>query len=232
MAVKYLFLVGCFVTGPLAVQALLGAPARPGLLPALFTGAGVLYALSVAQLLLADTALALPTMLLVLPVIAVYALYTSCLGLLIEHRKRPGAGRFERAAVRTAIIALSCVIPAMAFEDLYLLLADVPPRVLTDPIAFLILTGGIVFFTVLFLFRRQRYGYERQDLEELAARHGLSVREEEVALLLVQGLAYKEIADRLCISLDTVKTHVSRIYRKTSTAGRADLRHRVRLRRR
>jgi DNA-binding CsgD family transcriptional regulator len=229
MAVKYLCLLGCFVAGPLAVHDLLGAPRRPGVHPALITAAAMIYALSMAQLLLAGSNSALPEFFIVLPVFTVYVLYTYLLILLLVHKGRVRS-EFGRLSVRTAIVALVVIIPAMAFEDLYVLLSREPPRVFTDPLAFLSLTGITTFFTLLFVFRRQRYGFERQDLETLAIRHGLSEREQEVALLLLQGLKYKEIADRLCISLDTVKTHVSRIYRKTSTSNKTDLRHRIQLR--
>lgn len=43
---------------------------------------------------------------------------------------------------------------------------------------------------------------------------GLTDREREVLGGLVQGLAYKQVADKLGISLDTVRTHIRGIYRK------------------
>lgn len=43
---------------------------------------------------------------------------------------------------------------------------------------------------------------------------GLSPRELEVALLLVQGLRQEEIARRLCLSAKTVNTHKSRLFGK------------------
>jgi NarL family two-component system response regulator LiaR len=42
----------------------------------------------------------------------------------------------------------------------------------------------------------------------------LTEREKEILELLSQGLLYKEIADKKCISIDTVKKHVGNIYRK------------------
>jgi len=43
---------------------------------------------------------------------------------------------------------------------------------------------------------------------------GLSARERDVLRGLVRGLAYKQVADELNLSLDTVRTHVRGIYRK------------------
>jgi DNA-binding NarL/FixJ family response regulator len=42
----------------------------------------------------------------------------------------------------------------------------------------------------------------------------LSEREREVLNFLVQGLAYKMISDQLCISIDTVRSHIKKIYEK------------------
>lgn len=43
---------------------------------------------------------------------------------------------------------------------------------------------------------------------------GLTTRERDVLRGLVQGLAYKQVADRLGISIDTVRTHIRAIYKK------------------
>ena len=52
---------------------------------------------------------------------------------------------------------------------------------------------------------------------------GLSPKENEVVLGLVDGLSYKMIADRLEISIDTVRTHVKNIYRKLHVHTKADV---------
>lgn len=51
---------------------------------------------------------------------------------------------------------------------------------------------------------------------------GLSKRENEIALLLLQGYTYRLIADRLFISLSTVKTHVHSIYTKLDIHNRTE----------
>jgi DNA-binding CsgD family transcriptional regulator len=56
-------------------------------------------------------------------------------------------------------------------------------------------------------------------------RYAISPREREVMALLVQGLSYESMADRLCISLSTVKTHINRIYRKTGVNSKVELIH-------
>jgi LuxR family transcriptional regulator, maltose regulon positive regulatory protein len=53
-------------------------------------------------------------------------------------------------------------------------------------------------------------------------RQPLSERESEVLGLLAQGLSYQDIANRLVISLPTVKTHVSHVYSKLDVHSREE----------
>jgi NarL family two-component system response regulator LiaR len=53
-------------------------------------------------------------------------------------------------------------------------------------------------------------------------RTGLTRRERDVLLLIVEGLTNVEIADRLVVSLSTVKTHVSSIIAKLGAASRTE----------
>ena len=48
----------------------------------------------------------------------------------------------------------------------------------------------------------------------------ISDRELEVLQLLSQGLSNQEIADRLFVSINTVKTHVARLYEKLDVSRR------------
>lgn len=50
----------------------------------------------------------------------------------------------------------------------------------------------------------------------------LSPRETEIVSLLSQGHLYKEIADELNISLETVRTHIRRVYEKLQVSTRTE----------
>ncbi|MDX2061524.1 MAG: response regulator transcription factor [Bacteroidia bacterium] len=50
----------------------------------------------------------------------------------------------------------------------------------------------------------------------------LSAREKEVLELLAEGLSNQQLADRLHVSLSTVKTHLSNIYSKLGAQRRTD----------
>jgi DNA-binding CsgD family transcriptional regulator len=63
------------------------------------------------------------------------------------------------------------------------------------------------------------------DAAEIAA---LTRREREIALALAGGLSNKEIAERFCISLPTVKSHVHCILRKLSIDRRDEVLSRLR----
>jgi len=65
------------------------------------------------------------------------------------------------------------------------------------------------------------------DTSGLARVHGLSVAESDVCTYLVQGLSTPAIAERRSTTVDTVKTQVARIYRKTDVDGRTALVRRV-----
>ena len=56
--------------------------------------------------------------------------------------------------------------------------------------------------------------------EKELGRLGLSGREQEVLQLMAEGLSNQEIADRLFVSLNTVKTHCSRIFEKLDVRRR------------
>lgn len=56
--------------------------------------------------------------------------------------------------------------------------------------------------------------------EEELAKLGLSKRELEVLQLIAEGLSNQEIADRLFVSLNTIKTHSGRIFEKLDVKRR------------
>lgn len=52
---------------------------------------------------------------------------------------------------------------------------------------------------------------------------GLTMREQEIVVGLVDGLSYKMIADRMDISIDTVRAHIRNIYRKLHVNSKAEV---------
>ena len=60
-------------------------------------------------------------------------------------------------------------------------------------------------------------------LEQNFDKHNLTERQAEVAKLLLTGLSYKEIAQKLTISIDTLNSHVKALYPKLGVNSRAEL---------
>lgn len=56
----------------------------------------------------------------------------------------------------------------------------------------------------------------------------LTAREREILLLLMDGLSYKEIAVRCFISIDTINSHIRKIYSKLNVRSRAEIAARFR----
>jgi Response regulator containing a CheY-like receiver domain and an HTH DNA-binding domain len=64
--------------------------------------------------------------------------------------------------------------------------------------------------------------------KKIISSYGFSERELEVLKLLVEGKTNIEIGDSLCISVNTVKSHVKSIYRKSEVSNRVQLLHKIR----
>lgn len=63
----------------------------------------------------------------------------------------------------------------------------------------------------------------RQDIFEICIEIGLSNREAEITYYISKGLSNQQIADRLYVSINTVKTHVKNIFNKLEVNNRIAL---------
>ncbi|HRK52995.1 MAG TPA: LuxR C-terminal-related transcriptional regulator [Cyclobacteriaceae bacterium] len=85
-----------------------------------------------------------------------------------------------------------------------------------------------VFFTALGIWVGLRFTRKKvvvihpefQFNEKEQSQRGISKRELEVLELMAQGLANQEIADKLFVSLNTVKTHSSNLFSKLGVSRR------------
>jgi DNA-binding CsgD family transcriptional regulator len=60
-------------------------------------------------------------------------------------------------------------------------------------------------------------------IDEMAAEAQLSKQEKRIVILRLMGHSYKDLADSIHVSIDTIKKHLTQIHRKTATAGMAEL---------
>jgi RNA polymerase sigma factor (sigma-70 family) len=66
-----------------------------------------------------------------------------------------------------------------------------------------------------------------QETEKNTELEKLSQREQEILQLLSKGLRYKEIADKLSVSTETIRTHIRNIYQKLQVNSRTDALNKV-----
>jgi len=52
---------------------------------------------------------------------------------------------------------------------------------------------------------------------------GLSKRESEVVILVVQGLTNRQVADKLCVAEKTVKFHLTNVYKRMNISRRSEI---------
>jgi len=103
----------------------------------------------------------------------------------------------------------------------------------------LVTNTGIVVITILFIrksIRNARFEYQllqninvnrdqTEEFQQNCERYGLTKTEIQVVEMLYQGLANKEIADKMFISKETVKKHIYNIFRKADVKNRSSLIH-------
>lgn len=94
--------------------------------------------------------------------------------------------------------------------------------------------GFLLYFALIALAVRKIYDdLQRLSLikskldprEQQLKNYGLTQREQEVASLILKGLTYQDITAKLFISLPTVKTHTSNIYKKCKVRNRNEFYH-------
>jgi DNA-binding NarL/FixJ family response regulator len=90
------------------------------------------------------------------------------------------------------------------------LVKNTPPDKLLEAIRDVAAGGGPMSSHVA---RKVIQSFQPANREFTAMEH-LSVREQEILRLLANGCAYKQIASTLNLSMGTIQTHISRIYKK------------------
>jgi two-component system response regulator NreC len=89
--------------------------------------------------------------------------------------------------------------------------------------AIAVVTSGGVYIAPQLAKGLVREALNHEGSSELATAEPLTDREQGVLRLIAEGLTNKEIADRLILSVNTVKTHRLRLYQKLHLHTRAEL---------
>jgi len=225
LGIKGMLQVGVLLTAPPAVSAFFGRKLHRGVV-----WAGSLLALAAfvaSSLLAAGLFPRARGALAAFSIAAGYAAYAACFAMLIAYRRnaRPG---LAHGIVRAAIALFAVCVPVLLANDVLAFASGSTFLLPTDALGFLALSGGALVCSLLVLLGGRR-NPGPVDIDAFCREHEVSVREREVLVLLAEGRPYKQIAERLGIALDTVKSHAASVYRKTGSAGRTDLLYRIRL---
>jgi len=78
-------------------------------------------------------------------------------------------------------------------------------------------------FHIMILIERMSLERHGIDLEKLQPQFGLTNRQLEIMKPLLSGASNKEIADKLCLSEDTIKGHLKHIMRQMGVSSRTEL---------
>ena len=62
-----------------------------------------------------------------------------------------------------------------------------------------------------------------KQIKNYLQKRGLSKRESEVVILVVQGLTNKQVADQLCVAEKTVKFHLTNVYKRMKISRRSQI---------
>lgn len=117
------------------------------------------------------------------------------------------------------------MFPVMVLDDILAFMKVIPAYNITDAFTFFALTTFVIISCIYILIKLPGNRWNKADIEQFLQVYQLTKREQDVFDELLKSKSYKEIADHLFISVDTVKTHVSRIYKKTGAGARQELKY-------
>jgi len=135
---------------------------------------------------------------------------------------RPEKPLFSRVR-KTALIGYGIIIPGYIIQSIIPIRISIHPM---DALSFLFTTFSALLFSIYYLTSNKEQNSEVVSSLDIQNQYSLTERETEVLNLLIDSTSYKEIAVTLGISMATVKTHVSKVYKKTETKGRSEVKFR------
>ncbi len=161
--------------------------------------------------------------LLLVPMALMPASIVYAIGVSLRRRIAAAGGARWGGILRGITLASAAFLPILVVLDFFprlLPFLGLPPYLKAFPLLYAVIS--LVYLRGTLPFLGGSRGGDRAPVQGAQA-YGLSLREEEVAGLLLSGLSYREIGERLFISLSTVKTHVERVYRKTGAKNKLQL---------
>lgn len=138
--------------------------------------------------------------------------------ILIVHHRQSLKSPLNRKIILPFIILVLLFLPAFLFLSLM-------PMI--QPTKWILLIFCVIsnfFLGILIIFNFPKDPSANGEFTPLVSNpYNFSEREIDVVKLLLQGFSYARIADQLCISMSTVKSHAHSIYKKAKVASRSEL---------
>jgi len=100
-------------------------------------------------------------------------------------------------------------------EGILVLFEDYLIKNYTLLIIVIMISLSLVIVLYFLLYFESSTSDENDTIKKIVIDYKLSAQEERVLILLIQGLSNQEIADKLYISVNTIRNHVANIYKKT-----------------
>ncbi len=146
---------------------------------------------------------------------------------LIKTRRQPNDSNSVRAFSLIYLAAFLLTLPDI-LNDAFL---RITLPIFTFALSlFLVNSSAIFWFKRYYLRNRSPFAREeplKSSLDHLCADHKITEREKEIIQLILQGKQNQEIADTLFLSLNTVKTYITRIFKKLKLRNRNELAARI-----
>ncbi|MCR9253136.1 MAG: helix-turn-helix transcriptional regulator [bacterium] len=155
-------------------------------------------------------------------VVVVFLVLSILLSMILIRVTKPNVKIAHREKIdRWLALAIMIVVPLSLAANYLSELNGLNNHVgFTLPMVFLVLTGSKLLDDI----QRLSLFNPRNVIEpDSLANYAFTSREGEIAELLVKGKTYKQISEQLFISIPTVKTHVSNIYKKSKARNKVEL---------
>ena len=155
-------------------------------------------------------------------VVAIFLGISVVTSMILIRLTKPQKGlAYREKADRMFAIAFLVIVPLSLLANFALAEDNYALKVgFTLPLVFILLAGSKLLDD---LKRLSFFNAHTVPKEQHFKNYSLTEREKEIATLLAKGTPYKQIAEELHISMPTVKTHASNIYRKCGVKSRSEL---------
>lgn len=155
-------------------------------------------------------------------VISIIAVMTSSIAFSMIYSSVEDYVKKRKKQTSVAFVTVTAIfIPCLIILNFFYDRLNIPQEIL---MYFHVIPGFYILLSIHCLFELKGQFWNKQvNYDSFIASKNITPREREVMELILNGDSYQAISDKLCISLSTVKTHISNLFKKTNTANKVEL---------